>query len=334
MSKRKIMLAALSLCMVAILAVGGSLAYLTDTDNATNVFTVGNVQIEQYEKDRDGNPYDREEPKKVFPIVDDKTGTDGLHTGENYIDKIVTVENTGTESAYIRTFIAIPAVLDDGPTNFDAGLNILHWNGASAEYNVEAANRYWDAEANDGEGAYAEVMNEWYWDKVGVTDWPANGGDWNGYVAEINGIVYNVYIATHVTPVEAGATTAATLLGVYFDKTLDYGDITDDGVDNPTYFVVQNGKKVAFEMPTKKVTNADGTETEIYEWDVLVASQAVQVQGFESNPASNADAYDALAHAFGTTDDIDGDTDLNYAEFTCPFGGVIKSVFTNESTNP
>lgn len=45
MTKRKLMLVALSLCMVAILAMGGTLAYLTDTEDATNTFTVGNVDI-------------------------------------------------------------------------------------------------------------------------------------------------------------------------------------------------------------------------------------------------------------------------------------------------
>lgn len=45
MTKRKLLLVALSLCMVAILAMGGTLAYLTDTEDATNTFTVGNVDI-------------------------------------------------------------------------------------------------------------------------------------------------------------------------------------------------------------------------------------------------------------------------------------------------
>ena len=45
MNKRKILAIAMSLCIVAILAVGASLAYFTDTNNATNTFTVGNVDI-------------------------------------------------------------------------------------------------------------------------------------------------------------------------------------------------------------------------------------------------------------------------------------------------
>lgn len=46
MKKQKIVLLALTVAMVAILAVGGTLAYLTDYDHQTNVFTTGNVGID------------------------------------------------------------------------------------------------------------------------------------------------------------------------------------------------------------------------------------------------------------------------------------------------
>lgn len=47
MNKRKTLALALTLCMVAILAIGGSLAYFTDTTDAkVNEFTVGNVDID------------------------------------------------------------------------------------------------------------------------------------------------------------------------------------------------------------------------------------------------------------------------------------------------
>ena len=46
MNKKKILSLALVVCVAAILAIGGTLAYFTDTDSADNVFTVGNVEIE------------------------------------------------------------------------------------------------------------------------------------------------------------------------------------------------------------------------------------------------------------------------------------------------
>ena len=43
--KKKITAIALVVCLVAVAVVGGSLAYFTDTDDATNTFTVGKVDI-------------------------------------------------------------------------------------------------------------------------------------------------------------------------------------------------------------------------------------------------------------------------------------------------
>ena len=49
MTKKKILVLALTIAMVAILAVGGSLAYLTDTQSVKNTFTVGDVKIQLLE---------------------------------------------------------------------------------------------------------------------------------------------------------------------------------------------------------------------------------------------------------------------------------------------
>ena len=47
MNKKKILVLAVSVALIAILAIGGSLAYFTDTTEAkVNVFTVGNVNID------------------------------------------------------------------------------------------------------------------------------------------------------------------------------------------------------------------------------------------------------------------------------------------------
>jgi len=45
MKKKTILVAAIAVMLVAALVVGGTLAYFTDKDNATNTFTVGNVKI-------------------------------------------------------------------------------------------------------------------------------------------------------------------------------------------------------------------------------------------------------------------------------------------------
>lgn len=86
MSKRKILTLALMLCMVAILAIGGTLAYFTDTDTADNVFTVGNVSIDLTEPKWDATG--SEEAKEVYP-------------GEA-LAKDPTVTNDGKNPCFVR----------------------------------------------------------------------------------------------------------------------------------------------------------------------------------------------------------------------------------------
>lgn len=106
MSKRKILLLAMSVIMIAILAVGGTLAYFTSEDAEDNVFTMGNVEIELEET-----------------FVQNSNLMPGLD-----INKDVWVENTGSNDAYTRVHIAIPTVMDDGNPSFAAVNNFLHFN--------------------------------------------------------------------------------------------------------------------------------------------------------------------------------------------------------------
>lgn len=269
--KKKILALTLCVAMVAIAVAGATLAYFTDTDSKTNTFTSGNVQITQNEKDRDGNDYG-DETKKLMPIVNDKKDDNGYHTGANYIDKIVTVTNNGTEDAYIRTHLAFPAALDDGANTFNALKNILHWNGASATDEFGAANP-------NG------VDNDWYYGISTDDDWPGNGGVWNAYQTTVDDVLYNVYVATHGSIVEAGDTTAPNLYGVYLDKDVDY---------NGTNYVNKDDEVIDFDL----------TETKI-----LVVSEAVQAEGFDTNDKDVA--FKALDEAFGAIGTY------------CPFGGTV-----------
>ncbi len=99
--KKKIVLISAAIALVAILAVGGSLAYFMDTDEVTNVFTVGSVDIEQNE--------DFVQESQLLPVV----GTDPTDADDNYIQKTVTVENIGKNGAYVQTLVAVPACLDN-----------------------------------------------------------------------------------------------------------------------------------------------------------------------------------------------------------------------------
>lgn len=200
--KKRIVTIALVVALVAIAAVG-TLAYFTDTDNATNTFTVGNVAIKLIEKERDGNGGTKEftQDKRLYPIVGSAQGEKddlGMPTAKNYVDKMVTIQNTGSEKAYIRAYFAIPSALDDGYETFNAGMNVLHFNfGNKVENGVVTST----------EGV------EWIW---------THGSKWNYFETTLSdGIKYNVYYADYYQAVDAGATTEQLVQGVYLDKSFD-----------------------------------------------------------------------------------------------------------------
>ena len=209
MKKKSILMAAIAVMLVAVLVVGGTLAYFTDTKSADNTFTVGNVKINLLEQQRKldaaGNKTTELEAFKqgqqLYPIVGSAQGekdTLGMPTAKNYVDKMVTIKNTGTEKAYIRAYFAIPSALDDGYETFNAGMNVLHFNfGNKVENGVVTST----------EG------NEWQW---------THGGKWNYFETTMaDGIKYNVYYADYYQALDAGATTEQLIQGVYLDKTFD-----------------------------------------------------------------------------------------------------------------
>lgn len=202
--KKKILSIALVVAMIAVIA-AGSLAYFTDKDSATNTFTSGNVNINLIEQERGANGELQAftQNKKLYPIVGSAQGEKdklGMPTAKNYVDKIVTVKNTGSEKAYIRAYFAIPAALDDGYETFNAGLNVLHFN---------FGNKVVNGEVSSTEGA------EWIW---------THGNKWNYFETVIDNIKYNVYYADYYQAVDAGATTEQFIQGVYLDQTFDRRD--------------------------------------------------------------------------------------------------------------
>ena len=111
MSKRKIMLLAAALVMVAVLGIGGTLAYFTDKDEEINTFTVGNVDITLTESDvigvRDQTNgllnYKDNDSEGVWSD-DDGVEYKNLMPGSNVV-KDPTVTNVGENDVYVRIFV-------------------------------------------------------------------------------------------------------------------------------------------------------------------------------------------------------------------------------------
>ncbi len=259
--KKKITALCLCVTMLAIAIVGASLAYFTDTKDATNTFTVGNVKIELIEQQRGENGLEPfEQNKHLYPIVGSAQGAKdeyGMPTAKNYVDKMVTIENTGSEAAYIRAYFAIPSALDDGYETFNAGLNVLHFN---------FGNKVVNGAISSTEGV------EWIW---------THGSKWNYFETTLSdGIKYNVYYADYYQAVDAGATTEQLVQGVYLDKSFNF-----DGEGNPVAF----GETIELDQ---------GWNWEKVSCPIFAV--AVQAAGFDSAEEAVTAAFGANYNPWGT----------------------------------
>ena len=251
--KKKLTAIALVVAMLAIAVVGGSLAYFTDTDAATNTFTVGNVKIELLEStlhrenagvangatstselwsdvNMEGTPdskysagnancYTDEQIKANAAIYQEELANNNkLAPGESY-HKMPYVVNTGKNDAYIRIRVMFPAALDTAVLN-------------SSMYTTTCINKGEFTMSYDDSGT-----------------------------VEVNGIKYNVYTFTRVEPLAPNEMTYWNVWGtVHMDA-----DVTNE--------------EVATLIP-------DGT------FDVLVQADAIQADGFADAAAAWA-AFDA-----------------------------------------
>lgn len=116
-------LSILGIAAVLVASAGGTLAYLTDAEEATNTFTMGDVSIETLEKNYPGN--DTEKTKDQTP--NQETPKDPL------------IDNKGTNDAIVFITVDSPmeeitVINDDGTLQTAKSVNELFWfkNAADA----------------------------------------------------------------------------------------------------------------------------------------------------------------------------------------------------------
>ena len=242
--RKKLVVTSLVIALIAI-AVGGTLAWFNDTDEVTNVFTVGSVDIEQKEV------FD-EERAQLLPVV----GTDPTVATDNYIEKKVTVANVGENDAYVQTYVAVPAVLDN--------------NGIVKLYDGNLAGKGWTKV--DGDTTVDGVQPV------------ATGVSITGET-----LLYNVYLYRYnnILPVGTNNETTACLEYVYIDSTIDLntydkkdavGNAGEDGVKDTAYFVLADGTEI---------TDFDAAG----KLNVYVATQGVQAKGFANAESALISAF-------------------------------------------
>ncbi len=193
--KKKLLSLCLAGCLAAVAMVGGTLAYFTDADKDVNVMTVGNVTIVQNETKRDNTAY--EDKLDLIPavyngelaydkeVINSPNGNkfDAFDTTvENEIDKVITVTNTGTRDAYVRTIILME---------------------------------------NTADNAICEKIHGMYCDSDGqYRVWQTND-DGSEVQVTVDEVTYSVAVCTYNTALAAGATSDPSLMQIFLDPTAD-----------------------------------------------------------------------------------------------------------------
>ncbi|MBQ3198939.1 MAG: hypothetical protein IJB67_01035 [Firmicutes bacterium] len=195
--KKKFLSLTLAIGLLATAAIGGTLAYFTDTDAQTNTFTLGNVKIDLFE---DFNS----ESLNLIPAVGTETNVNGTIVSEmkNTIEKEVYVTNTSTnEAVFTRVHIAIP----------DFGLR----DGTK----INAIRLVCDDSTT--------VDGAWSWSKVaeGANYYGMDNDNWNRYTTDINGIPYKVFVVTYETALNPGQITPDAIHKVYMDSEVTQDEI-------------------------------------------------------------------------------------------------------------
>ncbi len=319
MKLKNILLTGLSFVLVAALAVGGTIAYLTDTDSDVNVMTLGNVKIAQheYERNANGELTDFTQAKPALPAVYDteawadngvevngteyKVFSDNM---KNVVDKIVTVNNTGKSDAYVRTIVAIEA-----PDYDPEDLIHINYNGTDVKIS----------------------------DTVKV---------------EIDGVKYVFFAFTYNEALAAGEKSAPSLMQLFLDKDADNDFCAKFGDTFDILVLSQAVQSAGFESAQTALDTAFGdvTADKIAEWfggvkvpeivdkdnikDALEEGKDVIFGNDIEMPAEESNSYGKTAikvYKGQTLDGADNSFKAQYATGTwdsaiTAYGGTIKNL--------
>ena len=273
--KKKLTAIFLCVALAAIAIVGASLAYFTDTDSATNTFTVGNVKIDliesRYHRQGSGSSGDTSIPAPtgtangmkyvsdgatIFTDEEIKTDAANYSTyigerGKNMVPgkniaKSPYVINTGSNDAYIRIRVMIPS---------------------------DANRDYWQARSGgviESQFCTTAITSGEFMHNDQTTYNPFIDASGRGYVDE-NGVKYDVYTFIRNEPLKPGEMTEWNVW--------NYIGIADEATSANIQKAINKGAILKSE---------DGTMTV----NVLVQADAIQAEGFADAKAAFA-AFDA-----------------------------------------
>lgn len=238
MKLKNIMIGATAVALTAAVSVGGTLAYLSDTDEDVNIMTMGNVYIDQIEQERvdDAAAQDQltdfQDNKDLLPavypgdsipwadpsqwVVPNDEAWKVVEDNDNVVDKFVTVKNTGDSPAYVRTLIA-----------FEEPSDLIHYVGNGSNITEGAT---WEWVWLDGTFAY-------------------------------DGANYSLAVVTYTAELAAGATTIPSLKQVYMGKTADNDYCNQFGESYQILVYSQAVQTAGFDTPQEALNEAFGEIT-------------------------------------------------------------------------
>ena len=213
MKMKRTLVLCITLLVCAGLALGGTIAYLSDTDSDVNVMTLGNVKIDLIEEERaaDGSLIDFSDDHPLLPGVyetlENKDADSYWTNVTGAVDKIVTVKNVGKSPAYVRVWFAFETT--DDAAFFD---QMIHLNKNETE-------------------------SEWKWEFLKEAD-----GSYT--YLELDNARYVAAVATYQQALGVDAVTPVSLRQVLLDSAAGNDDIAALG-DKYSIFVVAQGIQTA-----------------------------------------------------------------------------------------
>ena len=242
--KKKLTAIFLCVALVAIAIVGASLAYFTDTDKATNTFTVGNVKIDliesRYHREGNDNSGDTSIPDPAHKVTADD-GMTYVTTGHTMFTDAEIKEDAAKYSDYIgekgenmvpgRGVAKCPYVINTGANDAYIRVRVMVPSAANNDF----------VAVKDG----GVITNQWCTTAIKNGEFiDGKGGGWNNAPAiernvEKDGMKYDVYTFTRIEPLKAGKMTEWNVwnfIGINKDatsadiqKAIDAGAITATG---------------------------------------------------------------------------------------------------------
>lgn len=240
----------LSIVLAASMALGGTLAFLTDTESRVNEFTVGEVDITLEETFEQGS--------KLTP-------------GQK-VQKEVYIKNDGTNDAYVWFTYALPSIANH---ETDASQNVLHTNTLGAFWDDYRENTAYWLEGQTEAVALAQTWNvDFNLTADGAAEDKANNAPIGTVVVptmsstgvEVD-VQYDVYVNLYNGLLPVDATTTPGMSKVYLDTNVDYID--------GKYYLVENGVATALEPDPENPVGID-------QMKVIVNAYAIQADGFDS----------------------------------------------------